>query len=231
MKVVLFGATGMIGSAALIEALAHPDVEQVLAVGRRSCGVSDVKLKEQLHQDFTDYAEVAPVWTGYDACFFCLGVSAAGMSEEAYTRVTYDFAMAAAESFLAANPGGTFCYISGEGADPTGTSRMMWARVRGRLENDLHALSVGSVWVVRPGVVHPRKGVRSATRLYDVAYTVLGPIMPLLQRTFPDRVTASDRVGLTLIRLAREGAPVKTLRNADINEVANAESESLRLRS
>ena len=225
MNVILFGATGMVGSAALIECLDHPDVTRVLAIGRRSCGVSHGKLDELIHTDFLDYSGVQDRLTGYDACLFCLGVSSAGMSEEEYTRITYDFTMAAARALSALNPGLTFCYLSGQGADGSETGRIMWARVRGRLENHLLALEDCTAWIFRPGFIQPVKGVRSATRLYAVAYALAGPLFPILDRLVPKAVTTSERVGLALIRVARQGAPKTRLENADINELAAAERE------
>lgn len=217
----------MVGSAALIECLEHPDVERVLAVGRRSCGVEDDRVEEVLHEDFLDLSPVVDRFREYDAVMFCLGVSAAGMSEEDYTRITDGFTMAAAEAFFTASPEGTFCYISGLGADSTESSRVMWARVRGRLENRLLALHHGPVWIFRPGFIQPKKGVRSSTRLYDVLYRVAWPIFPVLDRFFPDQVTTSDRLGLALIRACRAGAPANYLHNREINALAAAERVEL----
>lgn len=217
----------MVGSAALIECLEHPDIEQVLVVGRRSCGVKDERVQEVLHEDFLDLSSIAERFEGHDAVFFCLGVSAAGMSEEDYTRITDGFTRAAAETFFSVNPDGTFCYISGLGADSTESSRAMWARVRGRLENRLLALDHGPVWIFRPGFIQPTKGVRSSTRLYDVLYRVAWPIFPLLNRFSPNQVTTSDRLGMALIRAGRAGAPANYLHNREINALAAAERVEL----
>jgi uncharacterized protein YbjT (DUF2867 family) len=137
MKVIIFGATGMIGAGTLLEALAEPQVAAVLAVGRRPCGVIHAKLEEVLHADFYDYSALQSRWTGYDACLFCLGVTSAGMDEASYRRLTYDLTLAAAGSMAAVNPGMVFCYVSGAGTDSTGRGRMMWARVKGETENAL----------------------------------------------------------------------------------------------
>lgn len=217
----------MIGSGALIECLGHPDVEAVLAIGRRRTGREDPKLEEVVHDDFLDYSAVSDRLQGYDACLFCLGVSAAGMSEERYTRITRDFTLAAAEAFWAANPARTFCYISGAGADSEETSRIMWARVRGALENRLLAMDGGPAWIFRPGYVQPVKGVRSRTRLYRAAYAVLAPLFPVLDRVAPDHVTTTERLGRALIRVARDGAARTHLENADINALAEAERARL----
>ncbi len=213
----------MIGSAALIECLEHPDVQAVLSISRRSAGSTDERVQEVLHEDFLDLSSIVEQFKGYDAVLFCLGVSAAGMTEEEYARITEGFTMAAAEAFFSVNPEGTFCYVSGEGADSTESSRIMWARVRGRLENRLLARERGTVWIFRPGFIQPVKGVRSSTRLYEVLYIVARPLFPLLSRFVPDRVTTSDRMGLALIRAGRVGAPANYLHNREINALAAAE--------
>lgn len=229
MRVVLFGATGMIGSGALIECLEHPEVSSVLAVGRRSCGVEHEKLDEVLHDDFLDYGAVADRFADHEACFFCLGVSAAGMSEEEYTRITRDFTLAAARALWSVSPELSFCYISGAGADTEEKSRMMWARVRGGVENRLLEIDGGPTWIFRPGFVQPMKGVTSGTRLYRAAYAVLAPLYPVLDRVAPGHVTTSERLGLALIRAARDGAPRPRLENRDINALAEAEKVRLGL--
>lgn len=229
MRVVLFGATGMIGSGALIECLEHPDVDSVLAVGRRSCEVEHDELDEVVHDDFLDYSRLRDRFAGVDACLFCLGVSAAGMSEEEYTRITRDFTLAAARALWSVNPDLSFCYISGAGADSEEKSRMMWARVRGGLENRLLEMDGGPAWIFRPGFVQPMKGVTSGTRLYRAAYAALGPLFPVLERMAPNHVTTTERLGLALIRVARDGAPRTHLENRDINALAEAERVRLAL--
>lgn len=223
MKLVLFGATGMIGSGTLIECLEHPDVEQVLVIGRRPSGHSGHdKVTEILHQDFEDYSELTEQMRGYDACLFCLGVSAAGMSEDVYTRLTYTFASRAAEALRSVNPDLAFCYVSAQGADSTEQGRIMWARVRGRLENHLIALG-GPIWIFRPGVIQPMKGVRSRTKLYRAGYTVFGPLIRLL-RGVPGFATSTDHLGLALIRAAREGAKGNHFTTREIEELAALET-------
>jgi hypothetical protein len=217
----------MVGSGALIECLDHPDVEKVLVVGRRSCGIVHDKVEEVLHGDFLDYSDVLERFRDYDACLFCLGVSAAGMSEADYTRFTYDFATAAARALREVNPALSFCYISATGADSAERSRIMWARVRGRLENHLLAMEGGPTWVFRPGYIQPMKGVTSRTKLYRALYVVSGPMYPVLNRMARAYVTSTDRLGLALIRAAREGAPLTHLENRDINALAEAETGRL----
>lgn len=229
MNVLLFGATGMIGSGTLIECLEHPDVETVVAVGRRPSGVTHEKLDDLVHDDFLDYSAVVERFEACDVCFFCLGVSAAGMSEEKYRLITRDFTLAAADALWSVRLGATFCYISGAGADPEQKSRMMWARVRGGLERDLQEREGGPTWIFRPGYVQPAKGVTSRTRLYNIAYLFAAPLFPLLERVAADHVTTTERLGLALIRAARDGAPTTYLENRDINALAEAESIRLGL--
>ncbi|MEJ2186560.1 MAG: epimerase [Gemmatimonadota bacterium] len=205
MNVVLFGATGMVGSGVLLECLDDPRVASVLVVGRRSCGVTHPKLTEVLHDDFFDYSALGPHLSGLDACFFCLGVSAAGMNEAEYTRLTHDLTLAAARALLDRNPDMVFCYVSGLGTDSTESGRAMWARVKGRTENALLAMPFRGAYMFRPGFIQPLRGVRSRTRLYAALYRVAGPFFPLLRRLFPRQVTTSVRVGRAMIRVAAEG--------------------------
>ncbi|HTR04001.1 MAG TPA: NAD-dependent epimerase/dehydratase family protein [Thermoanaerobaculia bacterium] len=222
MKIVLFGATGMIGAGALLECLDDSRVDRVVAVGRRSCGVAHAKLTEVLLEDFFRYDAALPQLSGADACFFCLGVSAAGMSEEEYTRVTHDLTLAAAEALLRAGSRRAFCYVSGAGTDATGRGRTMWARVKGRTESDLRALPFDAAYMLRPGYVQPRRGVRSRTAPYRAFYAVFGVFYPLLSRAFPALVTNTVVVGRALLRLAAEGSPERILETRDINRLGAA---------
>jgi len=217
----------MIGSGTLIECLDHPDVERVLVVGRRPCGVEHEKLVELVHDDFLDFSCVADALTGYDTCLYCLGISSTGLSEAEYKRVTYDMAVAAARTLLAQNPRMSFCFVSGAGADGSERSRQMWARVKGRTENRLQQMDFNGVWCFRPAFVQPKKGVRSRTALYNAFYTVLGPLYPLI-RYLPWLVTDTETLALALIRAGRDGAPRRVLENADIVAMGRAERASLR---
>lgn len=220
MRVVIFGASGMLGMGALLECLDDSRVHSVLVVGRTSCGLRDPRLREVLHADFFDFKSLQPLFTDCDACFFCLGVSSAGMSESAYHRLTYDLTLAAAQAMVAANPRMTFCYISGEGTDSTERGRAMWARVKGKTENALQRLPFKASFMLRPGFVQPLRGVRSRTRLYQSLYTVFSPLLPLVRRFFPQYTTTSVNLGRALIRLAAEGDAQQVLRSADINRLA-----------
>ena len=220
MKVALFGATGMIGSGALIECMESADVNQVLSITRRPAGRQHAKLKEVVHADFLDYTTLARELAGTDVCFFCLGISAAGKSEEAYRRITFDFTVAAAQAVLDANPNATFIYISGAGADSTGQGRIMWARVRGQLENHLMGMGLGGVYIFRPAYIQPLKDVAVSTAWYGNLYKVARPLYPLL-KNFPRYVTSTTQIGRALIRVARDGHTQPILESRDINAVAD----------
>lgn len=200
MKVILFGASGMVGQGVLRECLQDAGVERVLAVGRSPVETEHPKLEELLLKDFYDLSPVEPELRGYDACFFCLGVSSAGMTETDYRRVTYDLPLAAARSLARLNPAMTFIYVSGQGSDSTEKGRVMWARVRGATENALLALPFKAAYMFRPGIIRPLHDVRSKTALYQVFYTLLGPLLGLVSWLVPDSLTSTEQVG-------RAGAP------------------------
>ena len=219
MKVVLLGATGMVGGAALLECLDDARVTSVVSVSRRSCGVRHAKLAEALADDLFTLDAVRPSLAGSDACFFCLGVSAVGMSEAAYTRVTHDLTLSVARDLLAAGARPVFCYVSGAGTDSTGRGRSMWARVKGRTENDLLAMPFSAAYMLRPGFIQPLRGVRSKTPLYQSFYTALAPLSAILPRLLPGLATTSVAVGRALIHLAADGYPRPILETRDINAI------------
>lgn len=222
MKVVLFGASGMVGKGALLECLDSPLVERVVVVGRSSCGVTHGKLAEVLHRDFGDYSAIADGLTGFDACFFCLGVSSVGMSEADYRPVTYDFTIAAAEALLARNPALTFIYVSGTGTDSTEKGRVMWARVKGATENKLLSMPFKGAHMFRPGIIQPKRGVTAKGTGTRILYAVLGPpLIPILNALAPNSVTTTERVGRAMIRVVAEGSEKKHLENADINALGD----------
>jgi uncharacterized protein YbjT (DUF2867 family) len=220
MKVVLFGATGMVGQGVLRECLRDPGVERVLAIVRRATGRRDARLDERVHEDFSDFSALEPELAGYDACFFCLGVSSAGMSEADYRRVTYDVTLAAAGTLARLNPGMTFVYVSGAGTDRTGRGRAMWARVKGETEHALLRLPFQAAYMFRPAYIQPLHGITSRTRLYRVLYAVFGPLYPLWRVLFPGRVTTTELVGRAMLEVARRGAAAPVLENRDINLLA-----------
>jgi len=220
VNVILFGATGMIGQGVLRECLLDPDVTRVLSVARSSTGQHDDKLRELLHEDFTNFSAVERELTGYDACFFCLGVSSAGMTEADYARVTYDFTLAAARLLAKANPEMTFIYVSGAGTDSSEKGRSMWARVKGRTENALLALPFKAKFMFRLGFIQPMHGIVSKTRLYRVLYAAIAPLVPLLEAAYPSAITTTERVGRAMLALAKRGGGKTLLENADVNALA-----------
>ena len=221
MNVILFGATGMVGDGALSAALADSRVERVLVVGRRPTGRQHEKLDELVIDDFYDYADVEEQLAGFDACLFCLGVSAAGKNETDYRRLTYDLTLAAAETLARLNPQMTFCYVSGEGTDETGQSRQMWARVKGETENALSRLPFKDVYHFRPAYIQPTGGARSSIPLYRAFYTVLSPFYPVLRRLFPGYVTTMDEVGQALVEAGVVGAPERIIDSRAIHKLAD----------
>jgi uncharacterized protein YbjT (DUF2867 family) len=219
MKVVLFGASGMVGQGVLRECLLDPDVESVLSIGRSATGQLHPKLRELVHRDFLDYSAVESQLSGFDACFYCLGVSSVGMQEADYRRVTYDFTMAAAQVLAKLNPGMTFVYVSGMGTDSSERGRSMWARVKGQTENALLRLPFKAAYMFRPGAIAPLHGIQSKTRTVRWLYAAMGPLLPLLNAAFPKYVTTTERIGRAMIEVARVGAVKRVLESSDINQV------------
>lgn len=216
MKVLIFGATGMVGQGVLRECLQAEDVTLVQTVGRTATGQQHAKLRELEHRDMFDYCAVESALQGFDACFYCIGVTSSGTDEAQYTRLTFDLALAAANTLARLNPQMTFVYVSGAGADSSETSRTMWKRVRGRLENALQRLPFTAVYVLRPGLIQPLHGIRSKTGAYRWFYSLSRPLLPLLRAVLPDMVLSTTIMGRAMLALARRGAPKAVLESADI---------------
>jgi len=219
MKVILFGATGMVGQGVLRECLLDADVESVLAVGRSPTGQRHAKLREIVHDNFLDYSGVESQLAGFDACFFCLGVSSVGMGEERYRHLTYDITMAAARTLAKLNPDMVFTYVTGRGTDSTEQGRLMWARVKGKTENDLLKLPFKAAYMFRPAGIQPLHGVRSKTTWVQAIYVATAPLLSLLNRTSPNYMTTTEQVGRAMIKVARDGFPKPVLESEDINAV------------
>jgi uncharacterized protein YbjT (DUF2867 family) len=219
MKVILFGATGMVGQGVLRECLLDADVETVLAVGRGPTGVQNAKLREIVHDNFLDFSVILSQFAGYDACFFCLGVSSVGMSEERYRHLTYDITLAAATTLSKLNPGMVFVYVTGQGTDSTEQGRLMWARVKGKTENDLLKLPFKAAYMFRPAGIQPLHGVRSRTAWVQAIYVVASPLLTWLDRVAPKYMTTTEQVGRAMIKVARDGYPKPVLESEDINRV------------
>jgi uncharacterized protein YbjT (DUF2867 family) len=217
MKVILFGGSGMVGQGVLRECLIDPGVESVLSVGRSRLGVQHPKLREVLHKDFTDYTAIEPQLAGYDACFFCLGVSSIGMDAERYRHLTYDITMAAAKTLVRQSPGMVFTYVTGRGTDSTEQGTLMWARVKGKTENDLLKLPFKSAYMFRPAGIQPLHGVRSKTGWINAVYAVTAPLLAYMARAKPDYMTTSEKLGRAMISVVRNGYPKPILESADIN--------------
>lgn len=219
MKVIIFGATGMVGQGVLRECLIDPGVETVLAVGRSPTGQNHAKLHELQHADFTDFSAIAPQLAGYDACFFCLGVSSIGMDAERYRHLTYDITMAAATTLARLNPGMVFTYVTGRGTDSTEQGSLMWARVKGKTENDLLKLPFKAAYMFRPAGIQPLHGVRSKVGWINAVYVICAPILSVFHRAFPQYMTTSEQLGRAMIKVARDGHPNKILESEDINQI------------
>jgi uncharacterized protein YbjT (DUF2867 family) len=219
VNVLLFGATGMVGQGVLRECLLDPHVERVLCVGRSATGRESPKLRELVVPDVGDLSAIERELTGFDACFFCLGVSSLGMTEERYTRLTYDLTLAVARTLASRNPAMTFVYVSGAGTDGTERGRSMWARVKGRTENDLRRLPLKAAYMFRPAAILPLHGVRSKTRWVRLLYAAARPIGPAWRALFPSTITTTEQVGRAMLRVAREGHPTPILETRDINRL------------
>lgn len=217
MDVILFGATGMVGQGVLRECLLDPEAHRVLSIGRSASGQQHPKLREIVRDNLFDFTDIASDLSGYDACFFCLGVSAAGKTEDEYRHVTYDITLAAATILAKVNPGMTFIYVSGSGTDSTERGRTMWARVKGSTENALFRLPFKAAYMFRPAGIQPMHGETSKTRLYRVFYAIARPLMPLLKRLLPKYMTTTEQIGRAMIAAARNGAPKMILETEDIN--------------
>ncbi len=219
MNALILGSTGMIGKGVLLECLDDDRVNSVLVINRQSCGVTNRKLREVIHSDFYNFSAVQEEMKGIDACFFCLGVSVAGLSEAEYRRITYDLTVRFAREFLAASPNSVFCYISGAGTASTAKGRTMWARVKGETENALQAMPFRSSYMFRPAYIQPMKGVRSKTAWYNLVYIFLKPLYFIL-KPFKAFVTDSVSLGRAMISVADTGYERRILESRDINLLA-----------
>jgi uncharacterized protein YbjT (DUF2867 family) len=222
VNVLLFGATGMVGQGVLRECLLDPAVDRLQVVGRSPIGTKHPKIREILHCDLSHYADIEADLSGFDACFFTLGVSSAGMKEEEYERVTYGITLAAAETLCRLNPQMKFLYVSGAGTDSTERGKTMWARVKGRTENALLRLHFAAAYMFRPGIIQPLHGVRSKVKFYQVFYALAKPLLPLLRRGFPNHVLSTEEIGRAMLAVVRRGYPKQILESRDIRAVLNS---------
>ena len=219
LKVIITGTSGMVGKGVLLECLDSPEVEKVLIVNRRSIGHTHEKLTELLVSDFMNLSSIEPELAGYDACYFCLGISAAGQSEESYTAITFDLTLHFADTLLARNPDFIFCYVSGDGTDSKEKSVMMWARVKGKTENTLLERPFKDAYMFRPGIIEPKRGVEATSKSVNFFYKIMRPIFPFLQK-FKGSFTDTSRIGLAMINVTLKGNEKKVLTIGDINALA-----------
>ena len=218
LNVIITGSTGMVGKGVLLECIDSPDVESILVINRSPVDVVHPKVKELIHKDFFDLNAIRDQLSGYNACFFCLGVSSVGMKEAEYRRISYDLTLGFAKVVLFLNPDMTFCYVSGASTDSTEKGKQMWARIKGKTENDLLMLGFKSAYMFRPGYIHPMRGIKSKTALYNAFYAVLKPLYPLLKR-MPKYVTDNATIGRAMIKVSLNGFGKKVLESIDINSL------------
>lgn len=216
MKVIITGATGMVGRGILLECLDHESVDEVLVIGRNPVGITHPKLRELIHNDFSRFTEVSQQLTGYDACFYSMGISAAGLSESEYMHLTYDFAMGLAKTLFAINPNMTFNYVSGQGTDSSEKGRMMWARVKGKTENDLLKMGFKQAYMFRPGVIFPLRGIKSRTKSYQFMYDHLMWLVKGIKAVAPNTVVDTTQIGLAMIHSVINGYEKNVLTPKDM---------------
>lgn len=221
LRILIYGATGMVGQGVLREAVNTSDVSEIVCVGRRTVAHLSRKVRSLVLSDMFDHSSIAEQLKDFDACFFCLGTSSFGKSEEEYSRITYELTMTVAEVLQPRNPNMTFVYMCAKGADSTERGRIMWARVRGKLENRLFEKGFKSIHSMRPAYIQPMDGIKSRTTLYRVLYDVVGFSFPVLKRVFANSVTSTREIGKAMLNLARHHAGPKILDPVDINSIAD----------
>jgi uncharacterized protein YbjT (DUF2867 family) len=212
IRIILTGATGMVGEGVLHECLQRDEIEEVLIINRRASGITHPKLKEIIHADFYDLSAIESQLINYDGCLFCLGVSSVGMKEPEFYRLTYTLTMHAAQTLSKDNSGMRFCYISGAGTDSTEKGRTMWARVKGKTENDLAKLPFKQVYNFRPGVLEPTKGLKNTLSLYKY----LGWLLPIIKAIAPKSICSLKELGIAMINAVTKGYEKQILEVRDI---------------
>ncbi len=217
IKAIITGATGMVGEGVLHECLNHSEVESVLVISRKPCGVKHEKLNEIIHKDFLDLSAIEEQLKGYNACYFCAGVSSVGKKEDEYKRITYDLTLNLANTLAKLNNDLTFCYVSGVGTDSTEKGRSTWARVKGKTENDLLNLPFKAAYMFRPGYIQPTKGLKNAYK----TYSFFAPFYPIWKLLFPKYVVTLAELGLSMINSTLYGSDKKILECKDIVQQSN----------
>lgn len=219
IRAIVTGVTGMVGEGVLHECLQSPEIEEILIINRKPSGYTHPKLKEIIHQDFFDLSSIKAQLQGYNACFFCLGVSSVGMKEEEYTKMTYTLTMHVAETLSKLNPDMTFCYVSGSATDSTEKGRSMWARVKGKTENDLMKLPFKAVYNFRPGYMHPTPGLKNTLP----SYKYLSWMYPVVRKVFPGAVSTLAELGQAMIKVAKKGYEKRILEVKDFVSLTKKE--------
>jgi len=212
IKAIITGTTGMVGEGILHECLLHPDVESILVINRKPCGVKHQKLIEIIHKDFNDISAIKNELVGYNTCYFCMGISSVGKKEDEYTRITYDLTLNFGNTLVKLNPDMTFCYVSGVGTDSSEKGRSMWSRVKGKTENDLLKLPFKAAYMFRPGYIQPTKGLKNSYK----AYKIFAPFYPLIKLLFSKYATTLKEIGLAMINVTLYGSDKKVLECKDI---------------
>ncbi len=218
IKAIITGSTGMVGEGVLHICLNNPNVENVLVINRKPCGISHPKLKEIIHKDFMDLTEIENQLVGYNACYFCAGISSIGKSEEEFRKITYDLTLNFAKTLVKSNSQMVFTYVSGTGTDSSEIGKIMWARVEGKTENDLLKLQFKDSYMFRPGYIQPIKGLKNSYKIYKIT----SPLYPILEKFFPKHVITLEELGNSMINVTLNGYNKKVLENVDIR-ILNAE--------
>lgn len=210
----------MVGKGVMLECLDHEKIDRVLTIGRNKLDIEHPKLEEILHGDFADFNPIKDKLSGYDACFFCMGVSSAGMKEEAYRQITYYYTLGLADLLYELNPGMTFSYVSGQGTDSSEKGRIMWARVKGKTENDLLHKGFRQAYMFRPGIIIPLRGIKSRTKMYQFMYDYFLWLIRLIKALAPNSTVTTTQIGLAMINSMLHGADQKILAPRDILKLA-----------
>lgn len=221
MNVIITGASGMVGKGILLECLDHDSLQNILVIGRNPLGIKHPKLKELIHKDFTDFSKVKDQLANYDACFFSLGISSVRLNENEYKRITYDFTLSLAKTLFEINPQTTFNYVSGVGTDSSEKGRSMWARVKGKTENDLINLGFKQAFMFRPGAIFPLRGIKSRTKSYQFLYDYFMWLLKLIKAVSPNSVVSTTQIGLAMINSVQKGYSKMVLKPKDIIDLAN----------
>lgn len=223
MKVIITGASGMVGKGVLLECLNDDKIEKVVSIGRSKTGIEDSKLVEITHSDFLDFEPIKEALNGFDACYFCLGVSAGGMKEADYRKITYDFTISLARTLYELNPDMTFTYVSGQGTDSSEKGRSMWARVKGKTENDIMSIGFKQSFMFRPGMIIPLKGIKSKTKAYQFMYNYFMWLVKLIKIIAPNSVVNTTDIGLAMINITRNGYSKQIIDPKDILTIGRGE--------